>query len=125
MPLDNDGTAKLSREELAKGRIAGNSPSAPVAIQCDTLLDRSCGQAPEEFWKAMKTSKGDSKEVALQPGQEPPREYLTQPPKGYLAPKKVAKYGFDSPSGNFKDDTLSDAAGYIREQNRKKSSVDE
>ena len=116
---------KLTRDEMAAGRIAGNGSSAPVPMGCDPLLGRTCGDTPEQFWTAMKTSKGDSKEVALQPGQEPPREYLTQPPKGYLAPKKVAKYGFDSPSGNFKDDTLSDAAGYIREQNRKKTSVEE
>lgn len=117
---------KLSREELAKGRIASKGATAPVPMGCDSLLDRSCGgETPEHFWNVMKTSKGESKEVALQPGQEPPREYLTQPPKGYLAPRKVAKYSFDSPSGNFKDDTLGDAAGYTREQNRKKTSVDE
>ncbi len=124
MPGDN--ADKLSREELARGRIAGSNDRAPVPMTCDTLLDRSCsGQTPGEFWKTMKTAKGESTEVALQPGQEPPREYLTQPPKGYLAPRKGAKYTFDAPSGNFKDDTLSDAAGYTREANRRKTSVDE
>jgi hypothetical protein len=124
-PLPGNGADKISNAELMRGRVASREQTAPVPMQCDSLLQK-CGDAPGKLWNSLKTKKADSDTtVLLQPGVEPPREYLTQPPPGYLTPTKKAKYSFDAPSSNFGDDNLADAAKYYRDQGRHKTSVDE
>jgi hypothetical protein len=123
-PLPGNGADKLSKEELMRGRIAASQSATPAPLQCEDL-SRGCGSDPKALWDSLKIKKADgSADVALVPGVEPPREYLTQPPRGYLSPKKLARYNFDSPSGNFKDEDIGNAAQYTREHGRHRTSVD-
>ncbi len=62
-----------------------------------------------------------AKEV-LRPGEEPPREYLTQPPPGFRKPTQVVKATREAVKEKVDD---GDAAAYIREQARHKTSVDD
>ncbi len=118
-----DATQKLSKEELMRGRIPGGQQEPSIA--CDTSSSRGCNGDATQMWQSLRTAKGEDTTLALQPGVEPEREYLTQPPKGYLAPKKVVKYTFDGPSKNIKEETQ-DAAEYTRQQaSRRRTGDDE
>jgi hypothetical protein len=56
----------------------------------------------------------------VQPGPEPPRKYLTEPPAGYRQATGVAKATIDAPKDQ---PDAADPGAYIRSQ-RLKTSVD-
>lgn len=72
-------------------------PGGQQACDMDPFNRSGCTQA--EYWGRLRDEKlgdtGPKKTGELQAGVEPPREYLTQPPKGYMAPKSSVKATFE------------------------------
>jgi hypothetical protein len=87
----------VSAAELARtGRInPRDQKERPGAVQCDMDPFNKSGCSQSEYWGRLRDEKigdtGPKKTGELQAGIEPPREYLTQPPKGYMAPKQSTK----------------------------------
>ncbi len=75
-----------------------------------------CLNAPLKAVKSIMTGFGSSDTV--QPGQEPARRYLTDPPPGYRKATAVAKATADPPKKDNKPEDT-DAAKYIRSPERK------
>jgi hypothetical protein len=93
-------------------------PGAPQACDMDPFNRSGCSQT--EYWNRLATDRmGDtgSKKRDLQAGVEPPRDYLTQPPKGYMAPKNTVKTTTFEPRHTDEED--------IRDFFRKKPNPDE
>ena len=87
---------------------------------CDMDPFNKSGCTSQEYWNRLKTEQlGDTGKKAreLRAGVEPPREYLTQPPRGYLAPKSDVKNTTFEPLHREEED--------IRDFFRKKSNPDE
>lgn len=73
--------ARVSNEEIARSRTArGTTPHDPKFTQNDHAGVRV---SPEEWSKISRTSDTAS---TITPGVEPPRQYLTDPPKGLRMP---------------------------------------
>jgi hypothetical protein len=104
----------MSPEEMQKKRDIAVQPVTPDSCP-DQIMGHICNQ--EQFWNSLKVSKQEDQ--PLTPGQEPEREYLTQPPKGYMAAHKVMKPTFEAPK---QEVDLSDARAQIREEARRKNS---
>ncbi|GAC1335825.1 MAG: hypothetical protein NVSMB26_21240 [Beijerinckiaceae bacterium] len=119
----NEVTANphISQQELERGRVATtDSASGPLQNPCDNSTSPNCLYTPWSILKKV-TGDADAKET-LQPGVEPPREYLTQPPVGYRRPTQVVKATREAikPEAD-----ASDPKAYIIEQNKRKHSVDD
>ena len=88
----------LSAEEMERGRVAATEPVHPNECgndgkQCLTLRPDQL-KADEAHFKAMNPEKSDT----LVAGKEPDREFLTQPPRGYLKPSKSVKATVEGPA---------------------------
>lgn len=112
--------AELSQAELQRG-VGGNHslPTEGPPSECQASAGTPiCLYAP---WKALQNAFAGAQPDAVQPGVEPDRKYLTEPPPGYRKASATAKATIEVP----KDQTdPGDAAGYIRDQQRHKVSVD-
>jgi hypothetical protein len=112
----------ISQAELEHGRVAVSDPRTPQQNPCNYSDNPDCLYTP---WSILKKVTDDpnapSKEV-LVPGEEPPREYLTEPPPGFRKPAKVVKATREAPK---EKEDASDAAAYIRQQAHHKASVDD
>ncbi|HEY8580174.1 MAG TPA: hypothetical protein VIL72_09840 [Beijerinckiaceae bacterium] len=89
--------ARVSAEELARGRRVSNVARNPAAEQCPDGVDAS-GRVcdPESFWNTLKnTRSAESSAKDLVAGQEPDRRALTDPPRGMRTPTKNVKYTFE------------------------------
>jgi hypothetical protein len=120
----NEATANphISQAELERGRIAATEPTTPQQNACDNSTAPECLYTPWAILKKVTNdSNAPSKEV-LVPGEEPAREYLTEPPPGFRKPTQVVKATREAPK---EKEDASDAAAYIRNQARHKSSVDD
>ena len=53
--------------------------------------------SPQEYWGKLAVTAEKKEDAGVQAGIEPEREYLTQPPKGYMAPKQTVKATFEAP----------------------------
>jgi hypothetical protein len=119
----NEATSNphISQQELEKGRIAVSDPTSPQQNACDNSTAPECLYTP---WSVLRkvTDAGKDEKDTLQPGEEPSREYLTEPPPGFRKPTRVVKATREAPK---EKEDASDAAGYIRNQARHKSSVDD
>lgn len=117
-PTPNLSTrVELSAEELQAGR-GGTVNTAPADDCQATSGTWSCIYAP---WKILQTAfGGGASSDTVEPGVEPPRRYLTEPPAGYRTATKSVKATADAPKGQ---PDAADAGAYIRSQ-RNKSSVD-
>jgi len=107
---------QISVEELRAGRTTQpSSAGADAGCSMDPFSPNVC--PPQEYWANLAGS-GDKKkeEVGLQAGVEPEREYLTQPPKGYLKATKNVKATFEP-----RQVENDDPRAYILEQARKSS----
>ena len=77
----------------AEARARANAQSA-----CDMDMSSRNACSTDVYWARLRNeSLGDTgkRKGNLQAGIEPDREYLTQPPKGYMAPKKNVAAGFE------------------------------
>jgi hypothetical protein len=119
----NEATANphISQAELEKGRVATSEPTSPQQNPCDNSTAPECLYTP---WSVLRkvTDAGKDEKETLRPGEEPPREYLTEPPPGFRKPTQVVKATREAPK---EKEDASDAAAYIRNQARHKASVDD
>jgi hypothetical protein len=119
----NEATANphITQQELEKGRIAVSDPTSPQQNACDNSNAPECLYTP---WSVLRkvTDAGKDEKDTLRPGEEPTREYLTEPPPGFRKPTQVVKATREAPR---EKEDASDAAAYIRNQARHKTSVDD
>jgi hypothetical protein len=120
----NEATANphISQAELERGRIAVSDPTSPQQNACDYSTAPECLYTPWSILKKVGNDAGKEDKDVLRPGEEPPREYLTEPPPGFRKPTQVVKASREAPK---EKEDASDAAAYIRQQARHKSSVDD
>jgi hypothetical protein len=90
-PGTGDRGLLLTPDELDKGRVAATEPVRPNECgndgkQCLVLRPDQLKAEAERF-QAANPDKSDT----LVAGKEPDREFLTQPPKGYMKPTKSVK----------------------------------
>jgi hypothetical protein len=107
---------EMSQTELQQGK--GPMPSDGPPDECQAGAGTPiCLYAP---WKALKSMVTGFHSDTVQPGTEPERRYLTEPPPGYRKATGAAKATIEAP----KDKTdAADPGAYIRSQ-RPKTSVD-
>jgi hypothetical protein len=113
----NEDQFYMTPEERARS-VKAAQPQAP-ANECGDDFGRICN--PQQFWDSLKTKKAEEAPL-LQPGQEPDREYLTQPPKGYMAAHKMVKPTFEVVDKNI--DPL-DPREQMRQEQRRKEGLDD
>jgi hypothetical protein len=120
----NEATANphISQAELEKGRIAAEDPKSPQQNPCDYSNAPECLYTPWAILKRVGNNAGKEDKDILTPGEEPPREYLTEPPPGFRKPTQVVKATREAPK---EKEDASDAGAYIRQQARHKTSVDD
>ena len=120
----NEATANphISQAELEKGRVAAGNPTSPQQNACDYSTAPECLYTPWSVLKKVTTDSNAPSNDVLVPGEEPPREYLTEPPPGPRKPTQVVKATREAPK---EKEDASDAAAYIRNQARHKTSVDD
>jgi hypothetical protein len=107
---------EMSQTELQQGK--GPLPSDGPPDECQASSGTPiCLYAP---WNALKSMVTGFHSDTIQPGPEPERRYLTEPPPGYRKATGVAKATIDAPKD--KPDTA-DPGAFIRSQ-RPKTSVD-
>jgi hypothetical protein len=107
---DSDHDSAMSARDLRRPGTPNPNAQTPSG---DCLENHTC--SPAEFWSMLKnTKKQETVQVDLQPGQEPPREYLTQPPPGYLMPTKVVKATGETPKEQGDADPNDSSAAYFR-----------
>ena len=110
--IDSNGGEKLTPEEMRAMRTpgaAGASAAAPSSsCKMDPFDKNGCTVA--EYWGNLSAKSEKKDELTLQAGVEPQREYLTQPPKGYLKATQNVKATFepdvkpdDDPRAFFRD----------------------
>lgn len=99
---------QLSAEELKQGRSAGPSKNPEV---CPTRRNGmpDCG-VEESAFNIKKVFSLGAKEEEAKPGVEPTREYLTEPPVGYRAPKQVVKATQSGPIRRYEAPSAGDYA---------------
>jgi len=116
--LESNGGEKVSAEELRAGRTT-DKPTGPVSgpgTGCSMDPFDKSGCSPAEYWSKLAVTVGKKDESVLQAGVEPDREYLTQPPKGYLKATQNVKATFEP----FKKDD-EDPRAYYWDQAKKKA----
>jgi hypothetical protein len=107
---------ETSQTELQQGR--GPLPADGPRDECEASAGTPlCLSTP---WKMLKSVVTGFQSDTVQPGPEPPRRYLTEPPVGYRQATGVAKATIDSPKD--KPDAA-DPGAYIKSQ-PPKTSVD-
>jgi hypothetical protein len=107
---------EMSQTELQQGR--GPLPSDGPPDECQAGAGTPiCLYTP---WNVLKSIVTGFHSDTVQPGPEPPRKYLTEPPAGYRQATGVAKATIEAPKDQ---PDAADAGAYIRSQ-RPKTSVD-
>jgi hypothetical protein len=107
---------EMSQTELQQGR--GPMPADGPPDECEAGAGTHlCLYTP---WKVLKSVVNVFHSDTVQPGPEPPRKYLTEPPPGYRQATGVAKATIDAPKDQ---PDAADPGAYIRSQ-RPKTSVD-
>lgn len=115
--LTPNARAELSQAELQRG-VGGDKslPSEGPPSECQASAGTPiCLYAP---WKALQNVVAGTQPDAVQPGVEPDRKYLTEPPSGYRKATATAKVTMDAPKDQ--PDTA-DPRAYIRSQQHKVS----
>jgi hypothetical protein len=114
--LTPNSRVEMSQTELQQGR--GPLPSDGPPDECQAGAGTPiCLFTP---WIVLKSIVTRFQSDTVQPGPEPPRKYLTEPPAGYRQATGVAKATIEAPKDQ--PDTA-DPGAYIRSQ-RPKTSVD-
>ena len=121
-PKDPDVLAQRRAEELARAPAVRpdqestmtvremQADRAPASARMDNnhceSYDHECD--PRTIWSQLKIKKGDPGampgESAMVVGKEPPREYLTQPPPGYMTATRVVKPTWETRRNTDADD---------------------
>jgi hypothetical protein len=103
-PIDPE----MSVADMRKDRIP---PTARTDYSTCDIDDDEQQCDPHQIWAALKTKKGDPGAIpsssgaeAMVPGVEPTREYLTQPPPGYLLATQAVKPTWEAPKNRNADD---------------------
>ena len=121
--LGNRGVA-MSRDEQMKGRVAAAADDEPVRPNtCGNDGQHCLLLSPDEMKRQSEAYRAANpdKEEKLVAGQEPTREYLTQPPKGYMKPAKAMKATTEAPQ-----EKMDEASPrYIQQQEAKKRAEQE
>ena len=113
--VESNGGEKLTAEEMRAMRTPGASTAAPdKGCKMDPFDRSACSVA--EYWGNLSAKTEKKDELSLQAGVEPPREYLTQPPKGYLKATQNVKATFEP---NIKPDD--DPRAFYWDQAKKKA----
>ena len=113
--VDSNGGEKLTPEEMRAMRTPGASTAGPAqGCKMDPFDKTACSVA--EYWGALSAKTEKKDELSLQAGVEPPREFLTQPPKGYLKATQNVKATFEP---NVKPDD--DPRAFYWDQAKKKA----
>ncbi len=111
--IDTNGGEKLTPEEMRAMRTPGASSAGPAtSCKMDPFDKGACSVA--EYWGNLSAKTEKKDELTLQAGVEPPREYLTQPPKGYMKATQNVKATFEP---NIKPDD--DPRAFFRDQAKK------
>ncbi len=114
--LTPNSRVEMSQTELQQGRSPLPSDGPPDECQAGAGTPL-CLYTP---WKVLKSVVTGFHSDTVQPGPEPPRKYLTEPPVGYRQATGVAKATIDAPKDQ---PDAADPGAYIRSQ-RPKTSVD-
>ena len=89
MPIVNDfkaGPQLQDRDARLASRVAPSEPLQPQTYDCNV---KHCPPTPEQVSAIDKSLTGLTQANTVAPGQEPDREWLTEPPKGYRKPTQV------------------------------------
>jgi hypothetical protein len=114
--LTPNSRAEISQSELQRGR--GPLPSDGPPDECQAGAGKAlCLYTP---WKVLKSFVTGFQSDTVQPGPEPPRRYLTEPPAGYRQATGGAKATIEPPKDQ---PDAADPGAYIRSQ-RPKTAVD-
>ncbi len=114
--LTPNSRVEMSQTELQQGR--GPLPSGGPPDECQAGAGTPlCLYTP---WKVLKSVVTGFQADTVQPGPEPPRRYLTEPPVGYRQATGVAKATIEAPKDQ---PDAADPGAFIRSQ-RPKTSVD-
>lgn len=114
---ETNGGEIVSADELRAGRSA-DKPTGPVSgpgTGCSMDPFDKSGCSPAEYWGRLAVAPTKKEETGLQAGVEPDRDFLTQPPKGYLKATQNVKATFE-PVKREEDDPRS----YYWDQAKKK-----
>ncbi len=108
---------EMSQRELEehKGQLPSDGPPDECQANAGTPI---CLYAP---WNALKSIVTGLHSDTVQPGPEPPRKYLTEPPPGYRQATAAAKAAMEPPK---EQPDPADAGAYIRSQRHKDSAAD-
>ena len=104
--LDANGNEVVTAQQLREGRTTTkptgpvNGPGAPCSM--DPFAESRC--TAEELWGALSVKSQKKESLDLQAGVEPEREFLTQPPKGFLKPTQNVKATFEPQIRDEEDD---------------------
>jgi len=91
---ETNGGEKSTPEEMRAMRTPGVSSAGPSqGCKMDPFDKSACSVA--EYWGNLSAKTEKKDELSLQAGVEPPREYLTQPPKGYMKATQNVKATFE------------------------------
>lgn len=121
--IHSDKGEILSAEELAKGRAAESEPVRPNDCGNDgqghncIVLSPDVLRAENDHYRAVNPDKSDT----LVAGQEPTRDFLTQPPRGYMKPVKAVKATTEAPEEKVDDSS----PRYMQQQEAKKRAAAE
>lgn len=121
--VHSDKGDMLSAAELARGRAAESEPVRPNDCGNDgqghncIVLSPDVLKAENEHYRSVNPDKSDT----LVAGQEPSRDFLTQPPKGYMKPVKAVKATTEAPEEKVDDSS----ARYMQQQEAKKRAAEE
>lgn len=92
-----EGVQVAGTRELAPGKVRPNPvQSGPGDCIMDSDYSRPGACDPTTFWYNLSKKKEEDKSQ-ITAGVEPERNYLTQPPKGYMKPTKTVKATFEAP----------------------------
>jgi len=106
-----------NRNVYAPTKVTGpvNGPGAGDPCAKLDPSDKNC--APGQYWDKLSVQAQPQVQNKLQAGVEPPRTYLTQPPKGYMAPTNSGVKGGFEPR---RSDDLSDPRDFYWKQGQTK-----
>ena len=106
----------LTNQELLRGR---SDAPAIAGDPCETYISGAPDCAPtsmEKIKRVFSLGGGDAAKDEVVAGEEPKREYLTQPPSGY---RKATRTTRATQAAGYEREDASDAQKFIRNQNKR------